>query len=237
MDGQSWSTVPIDKNGYVLAKTPIWFDTRSESQCEKLRQQLGDDVAFKVNGNVFRPTHMTPKYLWFKEEYPDLYKQTDQFLTSNGYIVFKLTGKFSSDHSQITACIFDTTSMSYRKDLAQQIGFDLNKLPPSYACHEIVGTVTTEAAGQTGLVSGIPVVAGGLDAATGALGCGVIEDGETQIQGGQAGGMSICEDTPLSDERLILVPTLFGSLVYRVEPLAETVSLNGFKNLFLQIFL
>ena len=50
----------------------------------------------------------------------------------------------------------------------------------------------------------IPVVAGGLDAACGTLGVGVIHDGETQEQGGQAGGMSICMDHYCADERLIL---------------------------------
>jgi xylulokinase len=47
-------------------------------------------------------------------------------------------------------------------------------------------------------------VAGGLDAACGTLGAGVIETGQTQEQGGQAGGMSICTDAYAADIRLIL---------------------------------
>lgn len=207
VDGQSWSTIPIDKNHHVLARTPIWFDTRSEKQCLALKKSIGDDLVFKLNGNVFRPTHMTPKYLWFKEECPSIYHRTYQFLTSNGYLVLKLTGKVSSDHSQNYGVhFFDTINMRYDEDLARDMGLDSQKLPPSYACHEIVGKVTAEAAVQTGLISGIPVVAGGLDAATGTLGCGILEDSEAQIQGGQAGGMSICESNPLSDERLIFGP-------------------------------
>ena len=53
-------------------------------------------------------------------------------------------------------------------------------------------------------MEGIPVVAGGLDAACGTLGAGVIHPGETQEQGGQAGGMSICIDSYQADPRLIL---------------------------------
>ena len=49
-----------------------------------------------------------------------------------------------------------------------------------------------------------PVVAGALDAACGTLGAGVIHPGETQEQGGQAGGMSICTDTYKADPSLIL---------------------------------
>ena len=49
-------------------------------------------------------------------------------------------------------------------------------------------------------------MAGGLDAACGTLGAGVFENGQTQEQGGQAGGMSICLDHPLAHKKLILSP-------------------------------
>ena len=82
-------------------------------------------------------------------------------------------------------------------------GFSPDILPEIHACHDIIGTVTEEAAAQCGLAPGTPVAAGGLDAACGTLGAGVIHSGETQEQGGQAGGMSICTDTYQADERLI----------------------------------
>lgn len=64
--------------------------------------------------------------------------------------------------------------------------------------------MTAKAAAECGLAEGTPVVAGGLDAACGTLGAGVIHPGETQEQGGQAGGMSICIDEYKADPRLIL---------------------------------
>ena len=88
--------------------------------------------------------------------------------------------------------------------MCQAFGFSKDLLPDIYACHEVIGTVTEEAAGACGLCVGIPVVAGGLDAACGALGVGVLHDGDTQEQGGQAGGMSICMGQYCADERLIL---------------------------------
>jgi xylulokinase len=63
-----------------------------------------------------------------------------------------------------------------------------------------------------GLCEGIPVVAGGLDAACGTLGAGVYRPGQTQEQGGQAGGMSICLDRPISDKALILSPHVIPDL-------------------------
>ena len=55
-----------------------------------------------------------------------------------------------------------------------------------------------------GLKEGTPVIAGGLDAACGTLGAGVLHEGQTQEQGGQAGGLSICLKQYCADPRLIL---------------------------------
>lgn len=94
--------------------------------------------------------------------------------------------------------------LAYDTALAEKLGLSPDLMPKLYGCDEIVGSVTKEAAEKTGLKAGTPVVAGGLDAACGALGAGVYRAGETQEQGGQAGGMSICTDKALAHKALIL---------------------------------
>ena len=88
--------------------------------------------------------------------------------------------------------------------MCRELGIPRKMLPEIVPCHQIVGKLTREAAEQTGLREGIPVAAGGLDAACGTLGAGVVAAGQTQEQGGQAGGMSICIDEYAADPRLIL---------------------------------
>lgn len=95
-------------------------------------------------------------------------------------------------------------TLEYDEELANKMGLTSDLLPRIYGCDEVVGTVTEEASKITGLKVGIPVVAGGLDAACGTLGAGVYKPGQTQEQGGQAGGMSICTDKPLAHKKLIL---------------------------------
>ena len=93
---------------------------------------------------------------------------------------------------------------AWDEGLCRELGVRTSLLPPVAACSEVVGRVTGEAARLTGLPEGTPVVAGGLDAACGTLGAGVLHPGQTQEQGGQAGGMSICMDVCRADRRLIL---------------------------------
>ena len=88
--------------------------------------------------------------------------------------------------------------------MAKELGIPVSFLPDIVNCDTIVGKVTPQASEESGLAVGTPVVAGGLDAACGTLGAGVIDDGDTQEQGGQAGGMSICTDSYHADPRLIL---------------------------------
>lgn len=207
IDGQSWSAVAIGNDGQCLGMSPIWLDTRAKDLCTEVEQHIGQDRIFSVAGNRFRPNYSTPKILWYKRNLPELYNNTFKFLQSNSYIAYKLTSVFSQDVCQAYGLhFFDNAKLQYDASLAEEFGIDLEKFPQLYSCSAVVGTVTKEAAEACGLRTGIPVVAGGLDAACAALGAGVYQPGQTQEQSGQAGGMSICTDFPAAHPDLISSP-------------------------------
>jgi xylulokinase len=166
---------------------------------------VGEDRLFHRNGNPLDPAYMTGKILWIKENEPEIYRQTYQFLQCNSYIVYRLTGAFTQDLSQGYGIpVFDTEKGKWDLSVCEAIGIDPTKLPGLYPCQEVVGIVSREVSKETGLKQGTPVVAGGLDAACGTLGAGVVAPGDTQEQGGQAGGMSIVLDKPVRCKELIL---------------------------------
>lgn len=205
IDGQSWSAIPVDRAGNALARTPIWMDTRARDICERVKSEVGFERIFEVAGNDFLPSYTTPKMLWFKENAPDVFQKTDKFLQSNSYIAMKLTGVMSMDVSQgYGVHFFKMDDRTVDAGLAKELGLSADLIPQLYGCHDVIGGVTAEAAKLTGLTEGTPVVAGGLDAACGTLGAGVYLPGQTQEQGGQAGGMSICVDHALAHPKLIL---------------------------------
>lgn len=205
VDGQSWSAIAIDRQGEVLARTPIWMDNRSGALCERMNQKLGADEIFKVCGNPLTAQYTTGKVLWYQENLPEVYRNIDKILQSNAFIVYRLTGKVSQDVCQSYGWhCFNMEQGVWDEDMRRAMGIPEEFLPEISPCHAVVGTVTKKAAEESGLVEGIPVVAGALDAACGTLGAGVLYNGETQEQGGQAGGVSICTDTYKADPRLIL---------------------------------
>lgn len=213
IDGQSWSAIPIDKNGKCLHNTPIWMDTRARDICKRVVDEIGFETIFDVAGNGFEPSYTTPKMLWFKECMPEVYENTYKFMQSNSYIAMKLTGAVTQDLSQGYGIhFFDMNKCCYDEELASKLGLSIDKVPDLVECHQVVGEVSEEAAGLTGLLLGTKVVAGGLDAACGTLGAGVYMPGQTQEQGGQAGGMSICVDSAVSHPKLILSPHVIPNL-------------------------
>lgn len=205
IDGQSWSAIAIDKDGKILTNTPIWMDTRAQSICDRLNKEIGEEAIFQVAGNSLQPSYTTAKIIWYKENMPDVYAKIYKILQSNSYIAYRLTGAVTQDVSQGYGLhCFDMRTGTWDEEMCRKLGIPMEFLPEICACDKIVGTVTEKAAMECGLAVGTPVVAGGLDAACGTLGAGVIHPGETQEQGGQAGGMSICMDSYKADPRLIL---------------------------------
>ena len=204
VDGQSWSAIAVDAGGKVLCRTPIWMDQRAKEICEELKSRLGEDHLFSVSRNPVQPMYTMPKVIWYRENQPEIYSATYKILQSNSFIAFRLTDEITQDPSQGYGWnCYDAEKGSWDTALCSELGVSPSLLPEIVPCHAVVGGVTEAAAEQTGLRAGIPVVAGGLDAACGTLGAGVLHPGETQEQGGQAGGMSICMDRCHADKRLI----------------------------------
>ncbi|WP_349670649.1 FGGY-family carbohydrate kinase [Lacrimispora sp.] len=205
IDGQSWSAIAVDKKGSVLTNTPIWMDTRADDICRELSEKVGEHRIFEVAGNSLQPSYSTAKIIWYQRNMPHVYENIDKVLQSNSYIAYRLTGQMTQDLSQGYGFhCFDMHTGTWDLAMCEALGIPAHILPDIHSCHEVIGTVTKAAAAQSGLAEGTPVVAGGLDAACGTLGAGVIHAGETQEQGGQAGGMSICIDSYKADPRLIL---------------------------------
>ena len=87
-------------------------------------------------------------------------------MQASSYINYKLTGVMTTDIDQAsrTQCL-DIGTMQWSDEIGEVIGVDLKEmLPPLKLVDEIIGFVTDDAARETGLIAGIPVVAGCSDA-------------------------------------------------------------------------
>lgn len=204
IDAVGWTLVSVDQQGEPLHPAMLWLDRRAEKQANWLRQQPEANHWVDLVANPLDAAYITPKLLWLKAHEPALFDRTHMFLNATGYIVYKLSNMFTCDYTQAYGFhCFDIREERWDTSACDQIGIPREKLPPLYAPYDIVGQLTTQSAEELGLVAGVPVIAGGLDASIGAFGAGALKTGQTVDQGGQAGGMLMTVDEVIVEPRLI----------------------------------
>ena len=204
VDGVGWTLIPVDSTGDPLCPAMIWLDRRAEKETTWLKSLPGADSLVNLDANPLDAAYITPKLIWLKNNHPEIFDSAHKFLEATGFIVSRFTGKFVCDYTQAYGYhFFDIRNEKWDELSAQKCGIPIEKMPELCHSADIVGTVTEKAAAQTGLKPGTPVIAGSLDAAVGALGSGVIRPGQTNEQGGQAGGVGISLDHVLVEPRLI----------------------------------
>jgi xylulokinase len=204
VDAVGWTLVPVDESGNPLWPAMIWLDRRAEEETAWLKLLPEAESLVNLDANPLDAAYITPKLVWLRKNHPDVFKSTHKFLEATGFIISRFTGKFVCDHTQAYGYhFFDIRKEKWDEHAAQLIGVPVEKMPQLHGTTDIVGAVTEKAAQQTGLKPGIPVIAGCLDAAVGALGSGVVKPGQTNEQGGQAGGVGISLDHVVVEPRLI----------------------------------
>lgn len=180
--------LPIDKDGNPLRPGILYgIDTRASKEILYLEKVLGTENIFAHCAMRLSSQASGPKVLWIKNNEPKVYKETRWFLTSEAYLVYKLTGKPSIDIYTAAgyAPLFDVYRKQWIPEIAEHIT-PIDRLPPLYWSGEVVGEVTPEAAQQTGLVAGTPVIAGTTDAAAEALSAGVADFGDMMLMFGSS---------------------------------------------------
>lgn len=203
-DGVGWTLIPVNRDGTPLAPAQIWLDRRASEETAWLNALPEAERLIELVANPLDAAYITPKLLWLKRHQPQIFDSAYQFLTASGYIAACFTGEFTCDFTQAYGYhFFDIAHERWDADAADLLGVPLEKMPRLCPCTEIVGTVTAKASAETGLPIGIPVIAGCLDAASGALGAGVTRPGQTNEQGGQAGGMAVSLTQVVVEPRLI----------------------------------
>jgi xylulokinase len=204
VDGIGWTLLPVDHTVEPLYPAMIWLDRRAELETQSLKSRAEADRLVDLVANPIDPAYITPKLLWLKQHQPRIFDDAFKFLTCSGFIVAKLTGEFTCDYTQAYGYhFFDIRRAQWSPWAVERMSMPLEKMPRLSACTAIAGLLTAHAASHTGLPAGIPVIVGCLDAAAGALGAGVTRLGQTNEQGGQAGGMAVSVDRVVVEPQLI----------------------------------
>ena len=169
-----------DESNAVLYPSLIWCDQRSHVQCEWITSRVGAERLIKLVLNPALTGFSAPKLLWVREHEPQVYERAAHFLLPKDFVRLRLTGEFATDVSDASGTLlFDVTHRRWSRAILAALEIDPALLPRAYESPEITGQITRETSLVTGLTAGTPVVAGGGDQASSAVGNGIVLPGLT----------------------------------------------------------
>ncbi len=214
--GLKHALVPIDARGDPLARAMLWMDQRCLPQAEWLAREHGDLIEEVMGGGrTASTTPSAPKLRWIVENDPGLLQRTHTFLLPQDYVRFKLTGMVGTDPSDAGGTrLYDPRRGDWCEPLLTCIGVPREKLPPIYPATHIAGGVTPQAAQETGLAPGTPVVVGGGDVRSTLIGANAFHTERACLYLGTSAWISVHAPTGNShtgDENRSLSAQCFGA--------------------------
>src|SRR5262245_17200571 len=178
--------LPADGAGRPLRPAILYgVDTRASVEIAELTEELGAQAILSRGGTPLSSQAVGPKLRWLARHEPEVYQRTELLLMASSYLVHRLTGRYVLDHHSASQCdpMYDQNTFEWATDWAQRVAPGL-RLPELAWPTEVVGTVTAEAARETGLPQGLPVTAGTVDAWAEAVSVGVRETGDVMLMYG-----------------------------------------------------
>ena len=201
--GQMMAALPVDQSGTPLRSAIIWADQRATAEAEFLADCCGFEEVYRRTGHRPGASYTAAKVLWIQRHQPELYARTHQFLQAKDYAAYKLSGVFATDYSDASGTnLFDLERRDWALDMIGAVGLDPRKLPPVHPSNTVIGKVTPEAAAETGLLAGTPVVIGGGDGACATVGAGSVYPGDAYNYIGSSSWIAVTAEQPLYDPQM-----------------------------------
>lgn len=196
--------LPVDENCRPLRKAILYgIDARATDEIEELTKLYGDEQIRKWYGRPLCSSDVMPKILWVKNKEPEVYAKTYKFLTGSSFIAAKLTGQYTVDRFLGLASF---NPLYHGDGTPDPVTCGPICRPDQLAkvleATDLAGTVTAQAAKETGLMEGTPVIVGTDDSGAEAISTGVVEPGKMFIQFGSSIYMILGTKDLVDDERL-----------------------------------
>lgn len=223
---QMLGVIPVDETGQALRPAIIWLDSRAGDEAKEFTGRGWPHYRIhgvKVNvWQLLRWLHITGggpspvgkdpvwKMAWIREHEPDVWARTHKLLDCKDYLVARCTGRvvMSRDSANLT-WLYDTRPghFQWHPKLLARVEIPVALLPEVVPCTEVVGTLTTAAAGELGLLPSTQVVCGSGDVAAASVGSGAVRAHATHVYVGTSGWIV----APV-EKRLVDISTFTGSI-------------------------
>jgi sugar (pentulose or hexulose) kinase len=191
------SMVMVDEDQNPIHRAYNLMDRRATKEVDWLKEEIGEERLMQLTANRLEDHPSLVNLLWERNNRPDSFNRIRKALSIDGFVILKLTGKsvVSYTAAPLFGVAYDILGRRFDKGILQEIGIDPAILPDLVDCEEIAGKVTPEAAAETGLVPGIPVVTQ-VDFNASCIAAGVTEPGDIMSNLGTVGNFGVIFTDP-----------------------------------------
>ena len=225
VSSQGISIVPVDGSGEVLRPVISWLDTRANEEIDHILESISPQELFQLTGKRPNVFYSLPKIMWIKKHEPDVFEKTSRFLLPHDYLIYRLTGRFVTDHSLASGTLaHDVTGLDWSPRMLEIAGIDPGMFCDLTWAGTPVGVILAESAETLGVCPEAVVTCGGQDQKCAALGVGA-KKGTVTVSLRTASAISTIVQAPVLDSQMRL--PCFPFLVPRTWVLEGVISTAG----------
>lgn len=170
-EGMVW----LDRFGKEIYAAPS-VDLRGEEAADILSGK--EPFIKEITGLPVSGMFGLARLLWYKKFNEAVYDRIDTVMMISDWICYLLCGSKVSEPSVASSSqLFDVKNGKWSSELLKSVGLRTDIFPEISVFGEQIGTVTKEAACETGLKEGTPVICGAADSQAGLVGMNVLKSG------------------------------------------------------------
>lgn len=176
---QRATVINVDRKGKPLRPAMLWLDQRKTYGLPFLGGLWG--VLFRILGltETIRYFQAEAEANWIRTNQPDVWEKTYKYLLLSGYLTYRLTGLYvDSTGSCVGYLPFDYKRLRWASDWDwkwRAVPMEREWLPKLVAPSCKLGVISPEAAGETGIPAGLPLIAAAADKACEVIGSGSLK--------------------------------------------------------------
>ncbi len=186
LSGQMHGATLLDAREQTLRPAILWNDGRSAAECLELERRV--PRAREITGNLTMPGFTAPKLLWVARHEPDVFARTAHVLLPKDWLRLRLSGERVSEMSDASGTLWlDVAKRAWSDELLAACGLRPAAMPRLVEGSQRSAELTPELARRFGLPERTPIAGGAGDQAAGAIGAGVIREGDAFLSLGTSG--------------------------------------------------
>ena len=190
----------LDADGKMMFPVISWKCTRTIDSQKHMARFIDPDRAVAISGVGHFSFNTLNKFIWYRENRPDLVETASHFVFASSLLNYRLTGRLTSDATMVgTSQMADIKTQDFSEEILSSLHVDRSLFPELVFPGEVIGPLQAEIAEALGLPAGIPVISAGHDTQFAVFGAGAAPERPVLSSGTWEILMARCDSVTLPE--------------------------------------